>query len=81
MNRFEAIFLTEIFNYVGFFLKNEVEYDFFEGLSTSVISNFVRPPPNLTRIGNPYDFAVAISYAKLAMTGSLNYEICEFERF
>ena len=42
-----------------FSLKNEVEHDFFEGLSTSVISKFSRPPPNLTRIGNLYDFANA----------------------
>ena len=56
---FWSNFFIEIFNYVGFFLKNEVEHDFFEGLSTSVISKFARPPPNLTRIGNPYDFAIA----------------------
>ena len=37
----------------------EVEHDFSEGLSTSVISKFARPPPNLTRIGNSYDFANA----------------------
>ena len=55
---FSNIFI-EIFNYRGFSLKNEVEHDFFEGLSTSVISKFARPPPNLTRIGNPYDFANA----------------------
>ena len=41
------------------FVKNEVEHDFFVGLSTSVILKFARPLPNLTRIGNPYDFANA----------------------
>ena len=40
MNRFEGIFFVEIFNYRGFSLKNE--HDFFEGLSTSVISKFAR---------------------------------------
>ena len=38
---------------------SEVEHDFFEGLSTNVISKFALPPPNLTRIGNSYDFAIA----------------------
>ena len=59
----------------------EVEHDFFGGLSKRVTLNFSWQPPNLTRIGNPYDFAVARSYAKLVMTKTLNYNILDFERF
>ena len=64
MNRFEAIFLIEIFNYVGFSLKNEVEHDFSEGLSSLVFLKFSRPLPNLTRIGNPSDLANDLATAK-----------------
>ena len=59
----------------------EVEHDFSGGLSKRVTLKFSWQPPNLTRIGNPYDFAVARSYAKLAMTESLNYNICDLEQF
>ena len=59
----------------------EVEHDFSEGLSKRVTLNFFWQPSNLTRIGKPYDFAVARSYAKLAMAERLNYNICGFEQF
>ena len=37
----------------------EVEHDFSEGLSKRVTLKFSWQPSNLTRIGNPYDFAIA----------------------
>ena len=37
----------------------EVEHDFSGGLSKRVTLKFSWQPPNLTRIGNPYDFAIA----------------------
>ena len=37
----------------------EVEHDFFGGLSKRVTLKFSWQPSNLTRIGNPYDFAIA----------------------
>ena len=37
----------------------EVEHDFSEGLPNRVTLKFSWQPPNLTRIGNPYDFAIA----------------------
>ena len=37
----------------------EVEHDFSEGLSNRVTLKFSWQPPNLTGIGNPYDFAIA----------------------
>ena len=37
----------------------EVEHDFSEGLFNRVTLKFSWQPPNLTRIGNPYDFAIA----------------------
>ena len=71
-------FLTETAVHVACF---EVEYDFSEGLSKRVTLRFFCQPPNLTQLSNPYDFAVARSYAKLAMAESLNYNICDFEKF
>ena len=66
---------------MGFFCKIEVEHDFLEGLSSRVFLKFARARPNFIKILNPYDFAVATSYAKLAMTERLNYNICDFEQF
>ena len=40
-------------------VKIEVEHDFFGGLSKRVTLKFSWQPSNLTRIGNPYDFAIA----------------------
>ena len=37
----------------------EVEHDFSGGLSKRVTLKFSWQPSNLTRIGNPYDFAIA----------------------
>ena len=37
----------------------KVEHDFSGGLSKRVTLKFFWQPPNLTRIGNPYDFAIA----------------------
>ena len=59
----------------------EVEHDFSGGLSKRVTLKFFWQLPNLTRIGKPYDFVVARSYAKLAMSARLNYNICDFEQF
>ena len=58
----------------------EVEHDFFEGLSTSVISKFARPLSNLTRIGSPYDFATASKGTRSGVFGSLNLFIFNFQR-
>ena len=66
---------------MGFFYKIEVEHDFLKGLSSRVFLKFARPRPNFMKILNPYDFAVATSYAKLAMTERLNYNIFDFKQF
>ena len=59
----------------------EVEHDFSGGLSKSVTLKLSWQPSNLTKLLNTYDFAVARSYAKLAMSAKLNYNIYEFERY
>ena len=66
---------------MGFSVKNQVEHDFSEGLSSRVFLKFARPRPNFIKILNPYDFAVATSYAKLAMTERINYNIFDFKQF
>ena len=59
----------------------EVEHDFSEGLSKRVTLKFSWKFSNFIEFRIPYDFAVARSYAKLAMSARLNYNICDFERF
>ena len=49
-----------------FLSKIEVEHDFSKGLSKRVTLKFTRPPSNLTRIGNPYDFATASSCTSIS---------------
>ena len=56
----------EIFRNVGEKILKEislenvkVEHDFSGGLSKRVTLKFFWQPPNLTRIGNPYDFGIA----------------------
>ena len=59
----------------------EVEHDFSGGLSKRVTLKFSWQPPNFMTFFNPQDFRLGGVYAKLAMTASLNCNICDFERF
>ena len=59
----------------------EVEHHFSGGLSKRVTLKFSWKHSNFIEFRIPYDFAVARSYAKLAMPARLNYNICDFEQF
>jgi len=61
--------------------KIEVEHDFSGGLSKRVTLKFSWQPPNFMTFFNPQDFRLGGVYAKLAMTESINYNICDFEQF
>ena len=76
--KFSWQFFTETAVLVGYF---EVEHDFSEGLSKRVTLIFFWQPLNFIEFLNPQDFRLGGINAKLAMTESLNYNICDFEQF